>query len=79
MSKISNNRGFEAKLVVKRFLLTVSLPSYLFPLNTPKCVQLRTLWAGEDAKPAIRGGTQFAENNFNFKDGDLNVSFSFCG
>jgi len=39
LNSVRFNQGFEAKLVVKRFLLTVSLPNYLFLLNTYRCAQ----------------------------------------
>jgi len=42
------DQGFETKPVVKRLLLTVSLPGYLFPLHTYRCVQSVALWVKEN-------------------------------
>lgn len=44
------DQRFETKLVVKQFLLTVSLPSYLFLLNTYRCVQSVALWVIENVR-----------------------------
>ena len=54
LNSIRFNQGFEAKLVVKRYLLTVSLPSYLFLLNTCECAQFAAMWDGEKVQTIVK-------------------------
>jgi len=46
--------GFETKTVVKRFLLTVSLSVYLFPVSTLGCAQSEAMLVSENVRSGAK-------------------------
>jgi len=66
--------GFETKLGNKQ-TVTCEVSNYLFLLSTLGLAQSEALRVGEDAKPTLRGKTQFVESKSYLKGDDLNVSF----